>query len=41
MDHKLTIENHLLNIIQKINQNCTPWYIEAHASEAAENYHET
>ena len=24
IDHKLTFENHLLNIVQKVTKNCTP-----------------
>ena len=36
-DHKLTFETHLLNIFQKINQK----NISVHASEKAENYHES
>ena len=25
IDHKLTFENHLLNIVQKVTKNSTPW----------------
>ena len=41
IDHKLTFENHLSNIVQKVNQKLHALAREVNASEKAENDHKS